>query len=523
MPFGRSHTCQPFLTPKTSLPEPAGTRPGAASAPGLPAIPACCRAAVARVRGILTAHPAIGHHASILRRAVGSPRSTAALIIVLGVFFCSTAAAQTAHFRGAQSTVPTSGLNFPNGVAVDGSGNVYIADTDNNRVLKETLSAGGYTQSTVADAASGGLTVPNGVAVDGSGNVYIADTDNNRVLKETLSAGSYTQSTVADAASSGLYVPYAVAVDGSGNVYIADSGNSRVLMETLSAGSYTQSIVADAASGGLYVPYAVAVDGSGNVYIADTGNGRVLMETLSASGYTQSIVADAASGGLDYPERVAVDGSGNVYIADTGNNRVLMETLSAASYTQSTVPTSGLEDPTGVAVDGSGNVYIADSGNSRVLMETLSNGNFGPVNLGSRSSNPISAIFTFDTAGTLNSWVEVAQGATALDFTDAGTSTCNPVAAYTAGETCAVGVAFTPARAGTRYGAVELLNLSGDVIATGYVQGTGVGPLVNFLPGTQSIVANYANNGLNNPYLPVVQLAIFQLGMHQTLIERLRS
>ena len=338
MPFGRSHTCQPFLTPKTSLPEPAGTRPGAASAPGLPAIPACCRAAVARVRGILTAHPAIGHHASILRRAVGSPRSTAALIIVLGVFFCSTAAAQTAHFRGAQSTVPTSGLNFPNGVAVDGSGNVYIADTDNNRVLKETLSAGGYTQSTVADAASGGL----------------------------------------------------------------------------------------------YVPYAVAVDGSGNV-------------------------------------------------------------------------------------------YIADSGNSRVLMETLSNGNFGPVNLGSRSSNPISAIFTFDTAGTLNSWVEVAQGATALDFTDAGTSTCNPVAAYTAGETCAVGVAFTPARAGTRYGAVELLNLSGDVIATGYVQGTGVGPLVNFLPGTQSIVANYANNGLNNPYLPVVQLAIFQLGMHQTLIERLRS
>ena len=429
MPFGRSHTCQPFLTPKTSLPEPAGTRPGAASAPGLPAIPACCRAAVARVRGILTAHPAIGHHASILRRAVGSPRSTAALIIVLGVFFCSTAAAQTAHFRGAQSTVPTSGLNFPNGVAVDGSGNVYIADTDNNRVLKETLSAG----------------------------------------------------------------------------------------------SYTQSIVADAASGGLYVPYAVAVDGSGNVYIADTGNGRVLMETLSASGYTQSIVADAASGGLDYPERVAVDGSGNVYIADTGNNRVLMETLSAASYTQSTVPTSGLEDPTGVAVDGSGNVYIADSGNSRVLMETLSNGNFGPVNLGSRSSNPISAIFTFDTAGTLNSWVEVAQGATALDFTDAGTSTCNPVAAYTAGETCAVGVAFTPARAGTRYGAVELLNLSGDVIATGYVQGTGVGPLVNFLPGTQSIVANYANNGLNNPYLPVVQLAIFQLGMHQTLIERLRS
>jgi DNA-binding beta-propeller fold protein YncE len=78
-------------------------------------------------------------------------------------------------------------------VAVDGSGNIYIADAGNQRVVKETLSAGVYTQSVVA---SSGLNGPSGVAVDGSGNVHIADVFNNRVLKETLSAGGYTESTV---------------------------------------------------------------------------------------------------------------------------------------------------------------------------------------------------------------------------------------------------------------------------------------------------------------------------------------
>ncbi len=266
--------------------------------------------------------------------------------------------AQTAHFAGTQSTIG-SGISLPRGVAVDGSGNVYIADTYNDRVLKETLSGDSYTQSTVASS----LAFPMGVAVDGSGNVYIAETYHNRVLKETLSGGSYTESTVA----SGLSGPYGVAVDGSGNVYIADTGNNRVLKETLSGGSYTESTIGS----GLRGPYGVAVDGSGNVYIADFRNGRVLKETLSAGSYTQSTIASD----LIYPNGVAVDGSGNVYIVDTGNNRVLKEALSGGSYTQSTVA-SGLTWPYGVAVDGSGNVYIADYDDNRVLKETLSGGSY---------------------------------------------------------------------------------------------------------------------------------------------------
>jgi sugar lactone lactonase YvrE len=158
---------------------------------------------------------------------------------------------------------------FPFAVAADGSGNIYITDTYNNRVLKETLSGGAYTESVVAS----GLVYPTGVAVNGIGNAYIADTYNNRVLKETLSGGAYTESTVA----SGLSFPCGLAVDVNGNLYIADTRNSRVLKETLSDGVYTESTVGS----GLFHPWDVAVDGSGTLYIGDSDNNRVLKETLS--------------------------------------------------------------------------------------------------------------------------------------------------------------------------------------------------------------------------------------------------
>ena len=278
-----------------------------------------------------------------------------------------------------QSTIPATGLLHPQGMAVDSSGNVYIADSNNNRVLKETLSGGSYTQSTIPAT---GLAGPEGVAVDGAGNVYIANTEggsggNGNVLLETLSGGSYTQSTIP---ATGLMSPIGVAADDSGNVYIANfggGGNGNVLLETLSGGSYTQSTIP---ATGLAGPIGVAVDGSGNVYIANLNGGsgatgNVLKETLSGGSYTQSTIPAT---GLLGPEGVTVDSNGNVYIANTsggsGTGNVLKETLSGGSYTQSTIPATGLDFPTDVAVDSSGNVYIANFGDGSsqpgtVLME----------------------------------------------------------------------------------------------------------------------------------------------------------
>jgi sugar lactone lactonase YvrE len=273
-------------------------------------------------------------------------------------------------------------------------------------------------------------------------------------------------------------------VDGSGNIYFASTFDNQVLKETPSGGGYTQSVVANAANNGLNSPREVAVDGSGSVYISDTGNNRVLKETPSGSNYIQSIVAS----GLNSPIGVAVDGSGNVYIANAYSDQVLMETPSGGGYTQSVYPTGALFFPYEIAVDGSGNVYIASAQANEVLKETPSSGNFGAVNIGSQSS-ALSLVFMFDTAGSIGTPAVVTQGTANLDFGDTGGGSCTTngtSVSYSAGDTCLVDVLFAPEFAGTRYGAAELKDHSGNVLATGYVQGTGLGPQVSFPPGVQS-------------------------------------
>jgi hypothetical protein len=167
---------------------------------------------------------------------------------------------QVNFLPGTQSKINTAGM-YPEGVAVDATGNVYIASSTTSQVFKETLSAGGYTESTI----SGVFDYPIGIAVDGAGNVYIADTAAG-VLKETLSGGSYTQSVV-----NSQTFPDGVAVDGAGNVYISNRNTNYVLKETLSGNSYTGSLITAA----LGEPMGLAVDQIGNLYVADLASGSV--------------------------------------------------------------------------------------------------------------------------------------------------------------------------------------------------------------------------------------------------------
>ena len=428
------------------------------------------------------------HLVSMLRCAVSFLCWTPVLLVVSGIVFCPEAGAQaTAHFSGVQSTF-LSGLGNAQGVAVDASGNVYVADTNNNRVLMLPWTGSSYgTPSTLVSGLGG----PQGIAVDGNGNLYISDTNNMQVLKETLAGGSYSASTVASNASGGLVGPVGVAVDGNGSVYIADYATSKVYKETLSGGVYTQSTIGSGLSG----PTGVAVDGSGNVYIAGYDTMQAYKETLSGGTYTQSTIGS----GILFPTGIAVDGSGNVYISDVVMGRVVEEPWTGSGYGAQFSLASGQDGPYGVAVDGNGNVYFADIASGTMQELTSSAGNFGAVNIGSQSLAPVSLVFSFDTGGTIASPAVLTQGMAGLDFADAATGSCTTNGSshtYSAGDSCTVDVAFTPANAGTRYGGVTLENSLGSVIATGYVYGTGTGPQVVFLP---SVVSNLGS-GLFEPH-----------------------
>jgi len=269
-------------------------------------------------------------------------------------------------------TYAANGVIAPKGIAVDGSGNLYICDTALNQVVKETLSGGAYTQSVVADAAHNGLSQPWSIALDGSGSLYIADTGNSRVLRLTSPGSGYVQSVVADSVHNGISEPVSVAVDSGGSVYIADFAKDEVLEELFYNGTYVQIVVANSST--LAAPRSVAVDSEGNIYIGDSNTQQVLKVTYSGGSYISTVVATASQNGINQAVALAVDGNGNVYLSDSFNNRVLKETVSGAGYIQSVIAdaTNGTKNPWAVAVDANGNVFISDLGTgSKVLKEDV--------------------------------------------------------------------------------------------------------------------------------------------------------
>jgi hypothetical protein len=261
-------------------------------------------------------------------------------------------------FNSSATGIPIgNSLSSPNGVAVDGAGNVYIADSGNKRVVKETLSGCTYTQSVVAS----GFVNPLGVAVDSGGNVYVADYQGAAVYKETPSNGSYTQSTVVK----GSYAPIGVAVDASGNVYFAEGGES-IFKETPLNGNYTESQIAS----GFKYATGVAVDGVGDVYVADMGypnqevNGALYKEALLNGVYTQTkLQTDPEFQGWGYnPAAVAVDANGRVF-ASTSYEPFVVDTTTplALSFASTYYGQPSSDSPQTVTVSNIGNAPLTFS------------------------------------------------------------------------------------------------------------------------------------------------------------------
>jgi uncharacterized protein (TIGR03437 family) len=298
-------------------------------------------------------------------------------------------------------------LNSPYGIAVDSAGNLYIADTENNRVRKVangviTTIAGNGTQGFAGDngpATSALLTYPEGIAVDSAANLYIADSGNSRVREVangviTTVAGGAIAGFSGDngpATSALLTYPEGVAVDSAGNLYIADPGNFRIrkvangVITTVVGGGTPVGGSGPATSAQLVSPSGVAIDSAGNLYVADADGNRVwkvsngVIAAVAGNGI-QGFSGDggpATAAQLNFPLGVAVDSTGDLYIADANNQRVRKVTngviatvagngMQGFSGDNGLANTAQLNLPVGVAVDSSGNLYIADAQNNRV-------------------------------------------------------------------------------------------------------------------------------------------------------------
>ncbi len=356
-------------------------------------------------------------------------------------------------------------LTNPFAAAVDAGGNVYIADYNNNTVYKETWTAGGYVQTTVAS----GLNNPEDVAVDGSGAVYIVDSGNNQILKEVWSAGAWVQTPVI----TGLNFPAGIAVDGFGDVYYASFGDGAVYELVLSGGTYSSPITV---TSDLNQPRKIAIDGSGNVYVADTGNSRVVMETWTGSGYTQTVLGS----GMEYPYGVAVDAAGNVYVADTIHSRILKESLSGGVYMQAVL----IPGPPayGIAVDGAGNLYFPDPADATVFkidFTQLHSLSFASTYVSITSSDSPQSFTVFNNGNAPLSISVPGAGANPsvpAGFNLDGSSTC-PIVTSTdsagmlaTGANCNYAINFTPVAIGLARGPFVLTDNNLNV--GGAVQGT---------------------------------------------------
>jgi uncharacterized protein (TIGR03437 family) len=307
-------------------------------------------------------------------------------------------------------------LNQPTAVARDNAGNTYVADPGNNRIRKvaadgtiATIAGTGITGSSGdgAPAANAQLNAPRGVALDASGNLYIADTGNFRIRKMDASgnistvAGSGTAGYSGDGASAlkaRIGYIYGLALDAAGNLYIADVTHNVVRKVTAAgaistvAGTGIAGYSGDGAAATkaqLNGPYDVAVDTAGNLYIADYNNNCVRIVSKSGTittfagtgtaGYSGDGGA-AASAQLFNPSGVAVDTAGNLYIADTGNSLIRMVSSSGVITTVAGNGTyaytgdgglataAALDFPSAVAVDATGNVAVADQSNNAIRL-----------------------------------------------------------------------------------------------------------------------------------------------------------
>jgi uncharacterized protein (TIGR03437 family) len=367
----------------------------------------------------------------------------------------------TMVYSGDGGPATKAALGIPPDVAVDSAGNLYIVDRSNNRIRKVDTSgtistfAGNGNMDSSGDggaATSAALFLPTAIAVDGSGNVYIADGGSG--LRKVDTKGIITSVPVISSFLSKIASPGGMTTDSAGNVYVSDLNGSAIykldksgVLATVAGGALGFSgDGGPATKAALNFPAGVAVDSAGNLYFADKGNNRVrkvdtkgVITTFAGTGTAgysgDGGPATGAKLGLNLTaafQGVAVDSAGNVYIADPANNRVRMVNPSGiiSTFAGNGTPfatgslgngdggppaSASVMTPYGVKVDSAGNVFIADTGHNLIRKVTggVATGGSGPT----ISANGVVNGASFQPGIVANSWVTI-QGSGLATKTD---------------------------------------------------------------------------------------------------------
>lgn len=334
--------------------------------------------------------------------------------LVLATGVVTTIAGTAGMLGNVDGTGPAARFNTSYGVATDGAGNLYVADRGAHTVRKIVLATAavstiagtaGMTGSTDGTGSAVRFSGPEGLSLDGTGNLYVSETFNSTIRKVVLVTG--VVSTVAgtagmpggaDGTGSGARFnqPSGMALDATGNVLVADSGNSTIRKLVPATGAVTTIAGAASTGGSVDGPgatarfggvYGLAVDGAGNIYVAEGGYSTIRKVTQTTS-VVSTIAgtagmfgsADGVGGAAQFkvPQSVACDTSGNVYVADTLNNTVRKVVLAtgAVSTIAGTAGMTGSNDgigtaarfsnPLGLALDNQGNLFVADAGNATI-------------------------------------------------------------------------------------------------------------------------------------------------------------
>ena len=387
----------------------------------------------------------------------------------------------------ADSQIPlASNLSYPEGVAISDTGIIYVADTNNNRVV--TVSASG----TVTTLSISGFTLdsPGAVAVDPSGDLFIADSKNSRVLEVSVSGNASVV-----AASPTLLFPISLTADSGGNVYVGDGGTGEIY-KIAPGGSATEMAIGGLSSS---FPQALLTDVSGDLYIADGNSNKVYKLTPGATS-----VQDVTPNGftLSSPSGLATDAEGDLFVLDGFNLRII-EVPQGDPENPYLVPITGLNTATNLAADPAGNLYVADVGTNSLTQIIYSGNavNLGSIALGSTGS-PVAINYELNSAEALSSFKVTIQGDADNEATIGTGTTCqfqsynyappgssNPITPSNPFD-CIAMVQGSPAYVGVRNGAINLLGSSNTQLVSVPFTESGTASAAWIFPATAQTVVS---------------------------------